>query len=255
LAIEKKTSPERRTDPTPKRSETTQTRSSVARKRVVAGSVAALALVGVGAFFMTRNADGIIPFFGGEKPPALTFDLQKVTIETTTDTKAKDVRDASQSAADQVKAQLEALYYNAFIYQDTWGDPDELDKLFTEDALAKVEEQVDTMTLGKGASDAYDYVSPGKAKVKIEVLTDAQDEPSQAVATTLFVASAEHDDGTFTRITSEGSYFLKRIDGEWRIFAFDVTKKEKPSEDPTTGSPSSKPKSSSSASASVEETP
>jgi hypothetical protein len=232
LAIEKKTSPERPTDPTPKRSETSQKRSSVARRRVVAGGLATLAIVGAGAFLLTRSADGVLPWTNDEKPPPVTFDLQKVTVETTTPTKGKELTDVAQGAADLIKDQLGSLYYNAFVDPDTWGDPGELDKLFTEDALGNVEQQVDTMTLGKGASDTYDYVHLGKAKLKIEVLTDAQDEPSQAIATVVFVASAEHDDGTFTRIDSQGSYFFKRIEGEWQIYAFDVTKKEKKTEAP-----------------------
>lgn len=223
---------------------------------MVGGGLATLVLVGAGAFLLTRSADGFLPFTDHDKPPTLSFDAAKVGVETTTPTKAKDVRDVAQAAADQVKGQLETLYYNAFVDPDTWGDPGELDKLFTEDALAKVGDQTDTVTIGKDASDVYDYTYPDKGKVRIKILTDAQDEPAQAVATVLFVATTEHDDGSYSRITSEGSYFLKRLDGEWRIYAFDITKKEKKTDAPVpTPSASEKPSGATKATASGEASP
>jgi hypothetical protein len=243
LAIDKKTSPERPVDHTPRRSETTDKRSSVARKRVVIGGVLLLAVVGVLAFLLTRDGNGFGIFSSGGTLP-VHFDVTKVSVETTTTTKTKAVKDAANGAADQVKTQLEALYFNAYVDPDTWGDPGELEDLFTEDALARVKDDVATLTIGEHANDEYDFVTPTKGKLKVRVLTDADDQPTQAIATVAFIGRAEHDDSTFTRISSEGSYFFKRIDGDWKIFAFRVAKNEKVTEAPepsASGSSSASP--------------
>ena len=198
---------------------------------MVIGGIVALAVIGGVAFLLTRDG-GAFSIFSGSGTLPVTFDVTKVSVETTTTTKTKAVMDAANGAADQVKTQLEALYFNAYVDPDTWGDPGELEDLFTEDALAKVKDDVATLTIGEHANDEYDFVTPTKGKLKVRVLTDAGDQPAQAIATVAFVARAEHDDRSFTRISSDGSYFFKRIDGEWKIFAFRVAKNEKVTEAP-----------------------
>jgi hypothetical protein len=59
------------------------------------------------------------------------------------------------------------------------------------------------------------------------------------VAGVAFLADATGKDGSSTQIVSVGSFFLRQVDGAWRIFAYDVDRDDVPGEVPApSGSPS-----------------
>ena len=212
-----------------------------ARKRVIAGAVVLL-LVGGGAYLATQG-DGIdIPGLGPADPPTpkFNFEVLNVAVRTTTASGPKQVEERANPVADEVVHALDILYSGAFVDPDVWeGDDyeDLFDSVMEEAAAVEAMGDVGSLTLGEGAGDIYDFVEPTVGRVKVVVLTGTDDEPVQAIATVAFSALAEHDDGTFTKIASDGTYFFKKIDGDWRIFSFDVARNEKAVDAPQSATP------------------
>jgi hypothetical protein len=243
LATDRKTPLREAAASTPARAEKTDTRSKVARRRAIVGGVLVLAIVGGGAYLASRGGDGVMGIIGGSQTPTpdLTFKVVKVIPQTTTKTRPKDVADAVQPVADKVATALDTLYTGSYVdpavwsrgrYADVFGDV--MDEAAAEQALA----QLDALTLGPDAGTTYDFVEPGRGTIAIRVLTGADDKPVQAIASVVFGARAGLDDDTYTKISSTGEYFFRKLDGEWRIFSFRVDHREKPTSAPVTASPS-----------------
>jgi hypothetical protein len=229
LATERKT-PLRESEPASTgRSRTTAQRSQVARRRAIVGALAALVLIAVIAFLVTRGGDGGI-FNGGSTapPPEFAFTLKSASYVPT----EKDGNKSAQNAAardvgGKVKGTLDDLYFTAFVDPDTWGDAGEIDDLFTSDAADQIDANLDALTLGADAGDTYTYVDPDAGTLTVKVLTNAKGEALQAFAKTSFVATATHTDGSFTKITVTGSFFLAKDGDTWKIQSFDVNRAEK----------------------------
>jgi hypothetical protein len=141
---------------------------------------------------------------------------------------------------------LDVLYFDGFVDPDHWdgGDYDDVWDVFDDGAREQAKNDVQTLTLGDDAGDVYDFVQPDKGVVAVNVLTGPNDEPTEALAKAFFSATAEHDDGSYTKITSSGTFFLRQVEGGWRIFTYDVDRTEKTTDAPTpsiSGSPSSSP--------------
>jgi hypothetical protein len=228
--------------PAPARTQKTAQRSQVARRRAIVGGVVALLVAGGLAFALTRGGGGILPILGGgddRETPQLAF-TPRVVAATTTDTKPKKVADAIAPVGEDVTATITTLFQGAYIDPEVW-DGDDYEDLFNdvmdEGSAEQALGDVDTLTLGTGAGEVYAFVEPGPNKLTVEVLTDGRDQPTQAIAKVTFHATAEHDDGTFTEITTTGSFFLRHEDGSWRIFAYDVDKQEKNRRPPSSATP------------------
>jgi hypothetical protein len=71
------------------------------------------------------------------------------------------------------------------------------------------------------------------------VLTDRRDEPVSAVANIEFEATVQAAGGGTSQVVSVGSFFLRQVEGAWRIFAYDVDRDDVETSEPSpTGSPS-----------------
>jgi hypothetical protein len=53
-----------------------------------------------------------------------------------------------------------------------------------------------------------------------------------------FQADAEEKDGTTTEVVSTGSFFLRQVEGAWRIFAYRVDRADQSVAGSPSGSPS-----------------
>jgi hypothetical protein len=220
----------------------------VARRRAIVGGVAAVVLIGGGVFLATRDGDGGIldslPIIGadsGPPTPKFAFDIAKVKVNTTTETRSKKVLPAAKEVADRVRTSLDVLYFDGFVDPDHWdgADYDDVWDVFEDGAKDQAKSDVQTLTLGEEAGDVYDFVQPDKGLVTVNVLTGSNDEPTQALAKAFFAATATHDDGSYTKITSRGTFFLRQVDGGWRIFSYEVDRKEKATRAPKSSSSSS----------------
>jgi hypothetical protein len=206
----------------------------VARRRAIIGGVAVVALIAIIAFFVTRGG-GIPGITGGSTapPPEFAFTLKAPSyIPTEKGGNRSAQNKAAHDTADRVKTTLDDLYFTAFVDPDTWGDAGEIDDLFTSDAADQIDANLDVLTLGKDAGDTYTYVDPGDGNLTVKVLTTAKGEALQAYAKTSFVATATHTDGSFTKITVTGSFFLTKDGDTWKIQSFDVSRAEKATKAP-----------------------
>ena len=140
----------------------------------------------------------------------------------TSKTPPAELRDTVREAGTGVKATMDELYLRAFVDTDSWGDYASAYELFDGPAADQAEEDAEILTLGADASEVFEALSPATSTLSVAILTDPKDAPSTAIAEVQFLADAEMKDGTSMRISSTGSFFLRQVDGAWRIFAYRV---------------------------------
>jgi hypothetical protein len=227
--------------PEPTRTQSTDKRSQVARRRAVVGIVIAVLVVGVAAFLLTRGG-GSIPILGGSSDPEIptfAFEKARFVAESTTDTSSKQLH--VDPTGREVQDLVTAFYQSVWIDPDVWKDADYTDAFedtMTEGAAAEAQKDLEALTLGPAAGDTYAFVTPERSTILVTVLTGPDDQPVQALAQVIFRASAEHTDGTFTDVTQEASYFVQNIDGDWRIISFRAVRDEEEGKAPASASPS-----------------
>lgn len=224
------------------RATTTDTRSKVARRRLLIGLVVVLVVVGGVGFLLTRGSSGggIGQIFGHSAAPAtpVHFTVDKVGAEKV----AEEVdRSAMQSSLKEtgtgVGTVLDQLFSTGYADPSKWGDAGEIKDLFVPDAAQTVEDNVNTLTIGEHADDTYESLQPLDAKVRVRALIDAHGKSIRAYADAKFAGLARHKDGTYSKITVSGSFFLVPAGDGWKIEAFRVNRLERPAKAPA--SPSS----------------
>ena len=197
----------------------------------IAIAVVVVALLAVGGFLLFG---GDAPLIDNEPtgPGGFGFQLKGIKASPTSRTAVSDLRDTVQGAGNEVKTTMDELYFRAFVDTDSWGDYASAYELFDGPAAAQAEEDAEVLTLGADAGDVYETLDPTTSTISIEVLTDRKDAPSTAIAEVQFLADGQKKDGTSAQISSTGSYFLRQVDGAWRIFAYRVDR----GDDATAGS-------------------
>ena len=208
------------------------------RKRPVVPIViaAVVILVAAGVFFATRGKGplvGLVP--GTSKSPALpTPDFhfrgsKAVAIPTTASGSAKKLKGPAEQAAGETTGVIHQLYTSAFLDPGNWqnGTYDSLYEVFTSSAAAQAKAHADVLTAGPRAGDTFANIQPGKATIESDVLMDAQGHPFTVVAKVTFTAQGTVTDGPTTLFVSKGQFFLRRIDGNWKVVAFDVHRGDK----------------------------
>lgn len=192
-------------------------------------------------FVLLGGADNI-PLLGGSPnppTPAFAFELTKVApVATSSESKQQDLVTKANDAAGQVDDQMNALYIGAFLEPDNWlnGSYDSVWALFDEGASAEAQSQVDTLTAGTGAGDAFEQILPGTGVLKTKVLFDLKNQAYSVVAITRFEAVGTGEDGRDVRMTSRGQYVFQKVEGDWRIVSFKVLRdNEEQATSPTAG--------------------
>ena len=177
---------------------------------------------------------------GPNGPDDFSFQLGQVQATPITRTPPPELHDVAQEAGAGVKETMDELYFAAFVDQGSWGDYGAAFELFEGSAAARAESDQEVLTLGATAGDDFDSIDAASGSLTISVLTDDQDAPVSAVADVEFEATVEGaNGGTSTQVVSIGSYFLRQVDGAWRIFAYDVDRDDVEAEAPSpSGSPS-----------------
>jgi hypothetical protein len=178
-------------------------------------------------FVLFGGADGIPLLGGSPNPPTpdFAFKMTKVTpVATRSESKHHELESKANEAADQVDTQMNALYIGAFLEPDNWleGSYDPVWELFDEGASAEAQSQVDTLTAGVGAGEAFEQILPESGVLKTKVLFDLKDQAYSVVAVTRFEAVGSGKDGQDVRMTSRGQFVFQLIDGDWRVVSFKV---------------------------------
>lgn len=204
----------------------------------IAVAIAVVALLAVGSFLLLG---GDVPLIddGPDASGEFSFDQKGMQASATSRTPASDLREATREAGTGVKATMDELYLLAFVDTDSWGDYAAAFELFDGPAASRAEADAEILTLGPEASEVYDSLTPTTKTLSIAILTDPKDAPETAIAEVRFVAEAQRKDGTSTQISSSGAFFLRQVEGAWKVFAYRVDRDDQAVEEPNpTGSPS-----------------
>jgi hypothetical protein len=221
-------------------------RSEKKKRRVpLAVLIVPIALILVGVVMLLTLRGGAVPILGGgqdEATPPFDFTVKGAKAVPTSPEADEDALDASADQIVQdVTPTIDDLYTFAFLDPSNWqdGEYDEAFESFANGAQQTAQGSADVLTLGADAGDVYKTVEPQKSTLAYQVLFDKDGNPDTVVATVVFRALGERKDGTYTAILSEGTLFLRDVDG-WKVTAFDVTRGDEETEPPSP-SPSTSP--------------
>jgi hypothetical protein len=228
----------------PARRSSTSRAQDAARRRTIARRRVAVAVGGVAVVVIAAVllSGGKLPIIndGPSGPGEFRFRLGKVQATPITRTPASELHDVAREAGAGVMETMDELYFRAFVDQGSWGDYDAAFELFEGRAAARAGSDTEVLTLGSGANDEFEALDDASGTLTISVLTDADDAPVSAVAQVEFEATVEaQGGGSATQVVSVGSFFLREVDGAWRIFAYQVDRDDVEAAAPSpSGSPS-----------------
>jgi hypothetical protein len=209
----------------------------IARRRaaVAIGVVAVLVIAG---FLLFGGEKPLIP--GGHAGPGeFSFHLAGVQASPVTLTPPPQLKDTAREAGAGIKATMDELYFRAFVDTGSWGDYGAAFELFDGDAQARAEADEEVLTLGATAKDDFETIEGPSGLLTIVVQTNKKDAPVTAIAEVQFQADAQRKDDSTTQISSVGSFFLRQVDGAWKIFAYRVDRDDQAAAAPSSsGSPS-----------------
>jgi hypothetical protein len=185
---------------------------------------------------------GKVPLIDGgpDGPGGFSFQLGKVQATTISRTPRSELGEVAREAGAGVKVTMDELFFRAFVDESSWGDYEAAFELFDGRAAARAGSDTEVLTLGSTANDDFEALDVASGTLMVSVLTDAKDAPVSAVARVEFEATVEaRGGGTSTQVVSVGSFFLREVEGAWRIFAYEVDRDDveavatSPSESPS----------------------
>ena len=195
-------------------------------------------MVAIAAILLTG---GDVPLIDGDNGPGgFSFELGRVQATPITRTPPPELHDVATDAGAGVKETMDELYFRAFVDEGSWGDYSAAFELFDGAAATRAESDQEVLTLGTTAAEEFESIDAPSGTLTISVLTDRDDAPASAVAIVAFEATAKTaGGGASTQVVSAGTFFLRQVDGAWRIFAYDVDRDDVEAAEPSpSGSPS-----------------
>jgi hypothetical protein len=219
------------------RAEEAARRRATARRRA-AVAIGVVAVLVIGGFLLFGGKTPLIDN-GPTGPGEFSFRLGNVQASPITATPPSELKDTARVAGTGIKETMDELYFRAFVDTGSWGDYGAAFDLFDGAAKTRAEADIEVLTLGPTAKDDVEALSAPSGTLTISVLTDKKDAPFTAVAEVQFLADAQRKDNTTIQISSIGSFFLRQVDGAWRIFAYRVDRDDQAAAGPSpSGSPS-----------------
>jgi hypothetical protein len=196
---------------------------------LIAGVVALVVVLGIGAVVLADGSDGgILP--GNDLPPApeFAFEVAKPTVETTAQIDPEATVDeekahaAAKPAAEQVATELHDLYVAAFLEPANWTEADyeSVSDFFAPSAQDAATKQARVLTAGEGVTE-LDAIVPQPSTLKLEVLLDPLGKPAAVAGTVNFLAKGTGG-GSVYMFRSKGQYVFRKVDGEWKVVSFSV---------------------------------
>ena len=212
------------------------------------GAIVVVALVGVAIFALAGgDASSLGPgLLGDDTPetPAFDFETSKPkAVETSTDPDHKAAVEAAQAPAEAVTERIDDLYTAAFLDPGNWmeGEYDDVLAFFDGGAADAAERQLDVLTAGPAAGDAFDTIRPLPSTLKVQVLFDPDGTPHAVEGSARFVARGAGEDGQVD-LVSKGQFVFERADGEWVVVSFSVRRSDEEREStPPSASASAEP--------------
>ena len=210
----------------------------MARRRVVVGIIVVVVVIGGLWFLFGRGKHSPIANIINPPPPVPTFHFTTVVPKyealQAQLSKSKLQKAAKQAAPAVDKATAEFLQ-SGYVDPDGWGDSGSIDGYFTDDAKSQVDANIDTLTLGKNASDQFDTFTPNKKgnTVKVTALIDGNYTVTRAAAEFTFKGTAANSDGTSSKVTVTGTLFFVPDGSNWKIESFHINRVEQPHKAPS----------------------
>ena len=142
----------------------------------------------------------------------------------------KKLEKAAKHAAPTIQHVTTQFLQAGYVDPDGWGDAGSINDFFTDDAKQQVDANIDTLTLGKNASDTVDTFTPSKKGnvIKVTSLIDGNLNVIRANAEFTFKGTTANTDGTTSKVTVTGTLFLVPDGNDWKIEAFHINREEKP---------------------------
>lgn len=198
---------------------------------IIVGALVLVAVVAV-AIFSLAGGDAIeLPDLTGEETPEtpeFAFERSRPTaVETAAEPQHQAATEAARGPAEATTEQLDGLYTAAFLEPGNWmdGDYDDVLTFFAGDARDAAEGQLDVLTAGPSAGDAFDSITPKSGTVKVRVLMAPEGAPYAVQSTARFVARGIGDGGKVS-LVSRGQFIFEKDDGEWRVVSFSVQRND-----------------------------
>ena len=198
---------------------------------LIVGVLVVVALVVV-VFFSLAGGDagplgGIV---NDDTPPTPEFAFvvaEPKTVETASAPNHQAAVTASQTPARAVTQRLDDLYTAAFLDPGNWMEGSYVDVVgfFSDDASSSAEDQLDVLTAGPGAAEAFDSIRPLPGRLKLRVLLDPAGVARSVEGSARFVARGTGPAGQVTMI-STGQFIFGRVDGEWVVVSFSVQRSD-----------------------------
>jgi hypothetical protein len=198
--------------------------------------VAAVFAAGGLAFALTGGNDGplgpLVPGTGepDRVTPEFTFRVGSAqAVPTVASQSVKQLKGEAQRASKETIVVIDELYTAAFLDPDNWtnGTYDSAFEVFDESSGREARSGLAALTAGASAGETFIDIQPGHGVIHSEVLMDDKGHAASVVARVSFTARATNKDGTFTQFVSEGEFFLRMVDGDWKVVAFDVQRADK----------------------------
>jgi hypothetical protein len=175
--------------------------------------------------------------------PEFAFDAKKPAVITTAqiDPEAQEPTATAQAAAKPaalaVRRQLDGLYTAAFLDPANWdsGTYEPVFAYFDTVAQPEARSQEAVLTAGTGAAGVLESIRPRPSSLKLKVLLDAEGRPTSVSGSVNFTAQGVDAAGAKYTFKSKGQYVLARIDGEWVVVSFSISRHDtdKPAPSPS----------------------
>jgi hypothetical protein len=159
--------------------------------------------------------------------PAFRFRLAKVESVVTGAT--EEVGATARVSGREIQSMLSGLYRSAFLDPANWreGEYDEAWALFEPEAASRAEADIESLTLGSEAADAYERVAPVGGMIKVSLLMDEWGAPFTAAVAMRFTARASGTDGEVTLVVSRGEFFLSPSADGWLVHAYELERADR----------------------------
>lgn len=212
---------------------------------LLVGVISALVVIGVVLVLLTGGGDSPLIPGGHDAPPTpeFTFKVTKVvTITTSAGIDPKRAGAAAKPAATAAGAVLHDLYSDAFLSPSNWmqGEYDDaVSSAFASGARDEALRQLPILTAGADAGERFASIMPLTSTLRAKVLLNPEGAPYSVVGIVAFTANGINKDGAGrVAIKSNGQYFLEKIDSDWKVVSFSVTRHDEEKKLNASASPS-----------------
>lgn len=210
------------------------------------GALVVVALVAAAIFALSGgDATSLGGLVGDDAPeaPEFAWEVSKPkAVETSTKPNHAQAVAAAQAPARAVTRRLDALYTAAFLEPANWmeGEYDDVLELFADDSTAAAERQLDVLTAGPAAGEAFETIRPLPSTLKLQVLFDRAGVAYAVEGSARFIARGNGADAQ-VKMVSKGQYVFQKTDGDWLVVSFSVRRSDQEQEPTASASASVSP--------------